>query len=484
MITSKVIEATRDLVSSASYREVTVAAKANTPLSILNNVTAQIVVPESTEMIADSTISAREKSLIEASTRVDPSGDERHSSELGTLAKFISTKVSNSLNYARNVINPLVKEVLADISTAQEEASRFHRGERNIIIVDPDPIYYDGILDSLITKAKTKASDAKPLSKELAENITSDITIDVFLKTIKLNSSGFDNAVLDLWNTLSDDVRSNIIGYGNFTYPISDIASNLRVYTDHSALFSYLFLHGVKNGNLDYIDVNSLSAEERIELSKAIEYYGFLINYQIDKYADDNKNNRIISSVECIPTESIYVIGKAYRTWLNTKGGSPEAILGIMVNNPKFISLEQNADLYNNAAKYKTIYDRYSKTIAAEDRVNSNAIVDKVLRQNLYKFILSEYGDDVIQARRELQEKLDSTVSNTPYNHAIPLDMHVLRTVCTVLGTDKNDSFEIITAMRAYLIDNPDATTQEAALVAACKIVGRWASSQVCVRPY
>jgi hypothetical protein len=488
MIGHKAILASRDLVGAANHAGVTLTGHPSTPLAILNKCVARLSVnvdEEEATPIEEGKLSDREMSLSKASMELDNTGSEAHSVELGTIAKHVSGMVANSLNYARNVVNPLVSSILEEAKSRQGEAMLGSNNSRPIVMLFAPEVYFDGMLDSILDKAKSKSSAAMPLSSNMADMLFTDMTEEIFLKAIKFNSSGFDAKVFDLYSSSSiEEKRDFLRGYCVST--AIDVNNGYRPYTNHSAMLGYLFLVGVKNGNLDTVDYSSMSADEKQALVNAIEYYGYMVNYQVDRFLQDGKEeNGSYKLVESFETDysKIAVIGDNYKTWLEVSGGTPEAVMGYVgsvVNVSPSIAAQRN--LYTNPGMYADMYARTCRTETAEGRIRANSAVDKVLKAKLFAYINSEYAEDT-SAKRELQDKVIALVDAAPYTHAIPLDMHILRNVCGVICTGKNDAFEILTTMRGYLNDNTDATPQEAALVAASKVIGRWVASQIAVNP-
>lgn len=469
--------AARPIISTAINNGVTIGAKPGTPISLLNaSVTTTVIVPRSGEETGPATtLDATEERLYELSTRLDANNNSKHTGDMIEMAKTISNMVAASLNFARNTVNPLVREIVA---AAKEEQSRHLVSDlvtTPIVMIELDDVYSDGMLDSILDRSRTVRAGAVPLSASMAEMIFNDLTTDSFLELIKLNSSNFDAKVAKLVSSLGSDVleivKSTLISQnGTGLYKFS--------YQDNSSFLAMLTVLGVKNGN--HRGLTNLTPQDHLDLNNALDYFGYRVNLLIEFHNKNVSTNRLISAQDSTGSQ-ICVIGEVYRKWLAEKNGSPEAILGYMANcrNESMISSTMD-QLYETPEVFKGVYDRISRTNLSVGRLNGNRATDTCIRTILSRHIQQTYSENP-ETRRAMVAKLVDAVDRSPYNHTLPLDMHALRIVCATLNETENDAFEILTTMRGYLSDNPTATTEEAALVSASKIVGRWAASQMVI---
>jgi hypothetical protein len=472
MLTNKIITRSRDLASSVHYAGLTLTGCPGSAISILNKKVRPLAVQETTdaEIGGGSSNAVVESSLKAMSVMVDADGTESHSVELGAIASFVADRVSASIKYARNTINPLVADILGKAETARGEASIGGILSRPIVMVEVPEIYYDGMLDSLIERNKTMPSTAKPVNQMLAEELLSAITDVEFLDAVRTNNEVFDKKVKSILNNVSID-----------HYLICDRVSRVAKsspFNDNLSVLALLYLLAVKNGNVQSIDTNALSAEDKLEISNAINYYGFMVNRQIDDFDMYLRKNFLVD-LNSTDYSSVKVVGPVYRNWLETLNGTPEAVLAFAAeNNNSGMLATLQADLYGNPGKYTASYNRAVQTLAIENRLRGNHAIDKVVKQELYKFIREEYADSETE-KRELLERVETVTGRAKYVSAMDLDMHILRTVCSVLCMEKNDAFEILTTMRSYLKDNPESTPATAALVSATKLVSKWVVSQM-----
>ena len=480
MLSLKHIRSASEIAGSATYSGLALLPMQGSPLSILNGkvrpMMAEVADKVNEVDVAGgngSTVaSSYEITLHELSKSVDMSGVESHSVEMGEITRFVSDNLSASLNYARNVINPLVSDILDKTQKAQQLATTGSALSRPIVEMEIPEIYSDGLLDTLIERNKGLPSSAKPLSDNLADTLLSGVTEDAYLQAVKLNNPTFDAKVVSA-------LKDHAVEPGLLTYTVNR-THGYSPFRDNHPILAYLYLLAVKNGNVPEIDTTALTSDERLEVSSAINYYGFMVNKQIDDFDMYARKNFIVD-VHCSDWKAIKVIGPTYRNWLDKQGGEPEAVLGFMTtNNDSGMVTGVQGDLWSNVDKYKAIYDRVLRTEIVANRLESNRAVDKTLKHELYLHIKEENADS-IEDRRVLQARVEEYMGKTKYTTSMDLDMHILRTVCNVLCTDKNDAFEIITSMRTYLTDNPESTPATAALIAATKLVAKWVVSQMVV---
>lgn len=472
MITRRDIIKTKPLVDTVRYAGLIAAPVKGSPIAILNKRSRPLVVdmPEEGTVSADTELSPLENSIMARSISVDQSGDESHSIELGAIVKYVSDKLSASIHYARNVVNPLVKHILVEAQAAQQAAAAGSELSRPTVMLEVPEIYYDGLLNSLLESYRSLPSTAVPLPVEMAEMLVTDLTNESFADAIKLNSEGTDAKILAAIGGRTPDKYTLSTGV--------DKTRGYSPYNSNDVLIAYLFLTAVKNGNVPAIDQSALDADERLAISQAINYFGFMVNKQIDDFDVLIKNNVLVDR-EMTSYEAIKVIGPVYRKWL-AEGGTPEAVTGFAATNKDNLTHSNQQSLYTNPAFYKTVYDRVLRTETTTNRLLGNRAIDKTLKKELYRYIREAYsGDDQVNEKRSLLDKVESTLSGVSYTASQDLDMFILRNVCTVLCVTKNDAFDILCTMRQYLTDNPDSPPSVAALVAASKLTARWVIGQI-----
>lgn len=476
MLRNKDIIKIRDLVYTSTMEGGYCAAKPGTPLALLNNTVAQIIVPADDYNGNDTSLTSRESSLARLSIKPDSSGVERHSLEMGTISKHTAKLVANSLNYARNVINPLIVDILNGAEKAKLSNPTSGDLVKQVIPLSIADAYNDSMLDSLISRQTRLTSTSVPIPYKLATMLYMDMTYDLFKETIATGNGVLDTKVIALLETMTEDERKEVVTMGRLEEKLRS-GDNSDLYTNHYPLFSYLFLLGVNSGRLSTVDATALTSGERLSLSEGLNYFGYQINQQLKGFEMDIANNVIVAYSNW---NTVYVINPAYESWLADKG-SVEALLGFMSLSTNLRpAARKQQELSTNPQRFQQLFTRNMTTLNAENRIKVNAMVDQVIIKETQEFILDEYSEDA-NLRKEMREKLQLLVRETPYNHAMDIDLHALRIVCKVLSETENDAYGILVDMRGYLIDNPEAKPAEAALVAAANLIGKWVASQMCI---
>ena len=484
MLRTKDLIAARNLVYTANSRNLTIDAKDNTPLATLNRTLIQLVVPvdEEAAYASDEALSAKESRLQQVSIEPNAMGVEIHSVEMKTLSEAIAAKVGNSISFARNVVNPIVLEILEEAKKEQiriVEGSELHRPLTQVSV---SPVYSDSMLESMVERYRASSPDIDTISHNLAQVLVADITTEAYLETIRVGNPMFDDKVTAMFNLHNGETNQWLVSGRSLSDNIT-LDDKYPIFTDNTPLFNYLFLTGIRNGRLPSIDYSALEEEDKLAISKAIALFGRAVYRQMARIDDTIKNKIMIVQTADRWDATIYVVDELYSAFLDN-GGSVEALMGFMSTQARgsYVPVHQQQKLAAAPEKYVEKYVRALSTENAGRRLEVATANDKVIRKVLYAYVNETYGEDAA-VRGKVIARLENLLRTNHYSHTEALDNYALRLTCNIIANDQNDAFEIITEMRTYLNDNPEASPQTAALVAATQLIGKWLASQLEVTP-
>ncbi len=480
MLRKKDIMGARDLTYSLLDKNLMATPVQGSPLSVLNKAVAQTMVLSGESHPANpESLTTREGQLMKTANSADLRGIEVHNVELNAIAKRAAELVANSINHARNVVNPLILDIVESAKDVKESLVNDGLMTRRIIPVEVPAVYNTAFISELVNRHNNLPSDAKPLDMDLAEMLTADITLEDALLIMATRNTRVDESIAELAKENSELVTNLLTGYG-LTEKIEQ-KYGMDFYNNHLAIFSYLYLLGIKNGRNASIDYARLTPEEALAVSNAINYYGYYVNRQLKRF-DQDLVEKVLIITDYNYWAGIHVLSQIYMEFLD-EGGSNEAILGAMsVNNGNGGARRSDqAKLMANPAVYVELYDRVMRTANAKNRMKTNAAIDQLIISKVSEHVRENYEDP--KERKELIDEVVEEVAETPYNHAVDLDAHALRIVCDVLTEDKYDAYSILTGMRAYLKDNPEASVKTAALLATADLVAKWVVGQIQLSP-
>ena len=485
MLRKKDITRVRDLVDGQIYRGCPLTAIPGTPLAELNNAARVHFVGE-TELekganpVDGSELLPIEQRVTQQSMVPDANGVEVHTGFMVETAKFVSDRVSASLNYARNTINPAVAEIIEKAEAAARDALDGQVGDPAIKMVELPDVFTTGFLESMVLRHRTKVQADVPLSYRLAKKLVQDLTLEEAEATLKTGVAEFDDRVAAMVD--EQGVPADLMDGSCLTELVSfNRVNGDNPFTYTNGLFAYLFLLGVKAGRSPSNGEGTLTAEERNQVTYAINYFGYVLNLQLATVAAMVEDNILLVKApsENSDEDGYLVNGLTYRRWLEEQGGTPEAFLGwASVNRNTYASTEANQMLYNDPKHFEQYYMRGRRTDMATGRIKATAAINRTIRSQVTSLIRETFADDE-QTRRAAIERTMTLLDKNEYTHTMELDMYVLRAVCCALGRENSDSFLILTTMRSLMADDDQLSPKAAALCAATRLVARWVVQQM-----
>jgi len=446
-----------------------VAAADGTMLSAVVNshqvlASAEDDVTETTEDY-DSTVAAVRNRY----NRNSPKTPFHHTKEKEALEKFIADRIGASTSFAKNVVMPIVNEILED---AQEEFTK--DPITRIVSTDGPDIINDSDLDEFLAslssgepKSDTALSKTSPMVLSKLPASVDDITdfgipcLNNLAKVVK------DTSVL-MW-------------------------SDMSTYRAMVALASDLLLtHAVRENLIPEFDLGS---ESPLVVTAIIEHRADLaasLIVSLDKLRKlFSDTNLVVTSTYGSAGRLIIVVGRSYRKFLRN-GGTPEAILECNMtldnagqNNPDNLRANCNRMYQGNVdpAHTKLATERYNSYLrlkAGAARVNTSRDIATYTLLVLGAYVRETYPADSDDRARLFNRMNDYSDAN-PMVPGSPADLYVTRFVCHVLTDGVNNSLDIILGMRKLMADDGELKPAEAAMIISARLCVDWLLSQVVV---
>lgn len=408
------------------------------------------------------------------------SGDTEtaHDTAMDSFTSEISKSVSNHISFAKNVVKPVIVDMVNEVQKAMGEVvcpSTNFKIEINDL---PKPMQNAGFETSI-----NKFSE-KPFLAPEGELRLGEISPQGILELMKTGSKEYDDRVsewfvtkgdlffMDIWNNLFRDFKegqpSKVFGFNDCLTNGDVVDAALAVHLLSRKLYDEV----PENTNLSLAAFRNLVAQYR-------EASGVKLNQEYLRYANILQNKVLVSFISN-DNKVCKVNGAVYREWLKT-GGSNEILLGMLVGTKtvysqalideekeRFISDWNSYSLFNITAEKNKSFNRFKDilTLSFANLLNEQSTEEKSSTDTfpLFKSKVSEC----------FLTELDKLKSS---------DMGDIYNVCTRLVCRARfyytDSEKILVGINEAVKANPHIDIREAALLSTIEYVTDYISDQL-----
>lgn len=386
------------------------------------------------------------------------SSEEAHHCAMQDLVQLASECVSRTLDNARNVALPHIKEMVAKVTESVEGRRVSAISPFEIVMKEVPAVYTNQGIYSLATRYNTPNGLTYPAARQLSTMVLDDI--------INLAKTGMEGVDADLEALLS---LNNNEGYAT----VLDVLAGRKAFGDIDFDYAAGVLvcaqaiydepgNGVNMGLNDYnTAVNALiQAAAAMTLSK-IESY---------------KRTRELGTLY-VPNQTsitqVIVMGEAYRKLLDA-GLTPEALLGNEMAGRKYTA----GQLIENKTTLEQIYNREMNLRALKTQNEMFAITRgaiEIIVQTEIDGLEDSVNKGVMRSRlmAELQRMNEAKTAN--------LELLMTDVVCNVFYPETDARSVLMIINRVGEQFGPDADPREIALLATIKYVNCWMSTQMVV---
>jgi hypothetical protein len=418
---------------------------------------------------------APDSSIVANSQVKDLAGNVPHDMCMDEYTKLISKAVSLNLDYAKNRVNPMIKEV---VDSASEYADGLAQGSLSPMNVTP--YYYPDVFNNpILAEMVSKYADVAVNNVQLSM-ILPKFDVDA-LKAMALTGIGrMDDDVKTFLDGLTDEqiekTYLNVFGSGSGV----DQGKLLdRLSPRPRSAWSCLLVFLLANRLYSDIPsgVNADLGTYRAYIASIMSQAGRAVASSMRQRGDNFKSNFLVLDKPYlmgegnIPEGDVIVNGDVYDKWLK-EGGSPETLFGAATNGGSMAYPDLLARKEQYTADWKRKYD-LMRTTAQFNRFNY--FLDGMRKAVLNQIAMLDPGlrntsDNVYKARltEHLKKVKDSGVGD-PWHVARKL-------VCRVFFPAMNVEM-ILCAIDAQEKANPMMEPREAALLATIEIVAKWIAS-------
>lgn len=422
--------------------------------------------------------------LVSLEEMIDEGVKTIHSSLLDDQVPGIVESIRKHLSFARNVVNPLIKEFAEELAEDLKIANADLNAGTNFNIIPlslPDFVndlyYMDNFSKYINVNYSYNNGDYIPLdfldSEEFSKLLLSD--------NEEVNNSL--TAYMSLLPDVAKDVRDYLFSNKESDKTLKSFLTSINVY--ERFLFGQLAYNICLNlYNNPPEGLTSISYSDLKEKClNLMDFAGSLMMRSYQVIQNNISSGSLIISNDPM-SKSILVSGELYNEWLKGEGNSPEVLFGLNIRGgtPSIRELEDIKD-----SCLKEYNDYYNFTIAAQ----ANKSLDTLKHLIVERFYLSlkkdgnnrpeielAYTGDHPNFNEILKNKVNDTVEALTLKDLDDLYLISLKLIagCRFYYTS---AFSILFSMYNNLHVNPSLSPMDASLLATIEYVGQYLSYMV-----
>ena len=378
----------------------------------------------------------------------------------------ITARISET---AKEVVNPLVKDVLTAFNNAEVELASLPTVRQ---IAPKTALITDSIKDIV-----------EMYRGQVLTELTNDLKMDLidFIngmtpETIK-EAMGWNSAFEEVWALVNTDeglVSCLVSGVKN----LYDKRIDLRYFGDVGNLVALVLLAegALKGGALGEVssDVDVRHALGELKM-KAAHYLGLYLRNEEAVFTDAT-----IVLPEWFTGKrgnTIFVHERVYRNWVKVDGGSPEAMIGYAGT-----SLIENRENLADLELCLKAYESLRRKMEEVRNVSKVRTALNATRKILMDYIYTHYSDDT-EKRNHYTSKLSRNLTEITYDHH-GVKRYALKMICKTL-LEGDDVYKFLKNVQVNLEEQAihkakeDVCMKEATHMAYLNIISDWLLSQV-----
>lgn len=460
MLNIRTVSTGADLAAVLTTQGIQVAPKGATPLAKLNQTLLGAGLGVLTGVVNDPNENMKELDVGWMTMMVDhsqtslPDGSaSEYQAYMSLLADEIANSISGTIDFARNTVNPIIKDICSKIEATLDAAGqggafaetasglRFSMSNGGLVVniheEGPEMIYLDSS-----TGSEASARLQVPYNNLRSPVEFPEITSAELLEILENNAkSDFSRDILEALKH-REDGYAWLIDIYNEVYrfqPGRPTGIDIKRITNDMSLYPLVVL-SIASALAEEFPEGTVGSSENLKtlLGAWITQVKNIISINIEVYKQALKEKKIVTNYFTENFETnVHVNKENYQSYLED-GGTTEALLGCCFDDKDY----EYENLIANVQKYEAVYARRLADAAAYNESNRLAIFKNTLRDSVYNEIFQcdpEAIRPVIPATA--RESLD-TLMKTVYVDALDCPYQTVRTVvCRSLfnGTDAEE---------------------------------------------
>lgn len=391
---------------------------------------------------------------------------DRHQGAKEDLANAYANRLSNAINHARNVVNPIIIDLLQKCEKAMAKAKADNAVNINIKHVVEHPIYRGETLMQYMATYRNSRPKMESADRQMIRKLLDGLSTQEILDTMRLPQEGANRQVAQMLEShIKGGYVDDLIGFPTNVSPLGR-----HTYEDHSTLVTWLFLRGVELGQHPTMAKADMATDMRVAVARATSNFGALLSNLMGRF-NDLRNSKFVVLNADKTNRVIYVHDMAYMAWLEN-GGTSDALKAAYLESNDATSI--NRRLQGDTAALAAKFER----IAARENAKTHSVsaqeVELLVNREMRKLIAAD--EDDLEDKVAAQKTLAAVTKSYRYLGNKPLDEYIRYVVCEVYG-DGSDAYMLLEAMEAYGKENPNATADECRSHAVVRVLGKFLAS-------
>lgn len=466
MLSDISIQKALQVTSAINSRDLTVITAVNSPLGVC---------VDATDMVLEPSFVANPVMAISAASRVNPEfpAQVQHGSDMEMQAREIATTVLGSLNLIKTEVFPLVDRIMKKVDAYQDQRVKELPINKAIEYVVPKEIYFSSWLANEANRFRGTAGNDNGLGSTMRRNLTMGVTSEWFVGIINqlpIPESLKSEVAKLVPNYDVESVLFKEAYYGTGTY---------ELYSNDTALLTFLLLMATAAGNHPTISTATLSAEERLEISRGQAFYAALLKRQMAELLDDKDNANLVIRWDTEGADTLYLRWNTYEKFI-ANGGSKDSLIGYALTYNSYRQVNQA--VITDPDGGKSAYDRAAKVYNND----GFAVEPSIIKQLVHNAIF-EYYEDFASANPDFKERQSAKVAeltqymkNNTYMRGTSLEDYIAYTVCNTVGKAV-DATTVYGYMKNYL-DSDDSNTPDMAFeMARIELISAYVANMMSV---
>ena len=388
-----------------------------------------------------------------------------HTVQMDESVEMVSRAISNTLDLAQNVVNPMIDRVVKKIGEAMDEAVQAAQSPLEIYQQRPDPIFDSVYLQESTSRYANQPRDIQLQSLGLP---ATDIA-----ERLQTGHAGMDEQVSEFLGRVGLDFAVSVWDRLFNSAPASSMDVFARPSQEKEAVFAYFF---AAKGLVDVPEgLNMDLGAWKAYCSSILAAAGASICGGYEERAAQRRFGRLVLACpsETQPIGRIVVDGDKYADFL-AQGGTPELIFATAYGDRKFDAAEM-------LAKAEMLKDNWSKVLGMFQSAVAFKRFDAMV-SGMKAAVTTEINaipdDQLFGDRASYHERLRDRCQHAKQRDLEDLWHFARKAVCRVIFP-QTDAEALLLQIDEQSKIHPDKPVRELALYATIEIVARWLVEQL-----
>lgn len=426
--------------------------------------------------------------IVAASMTKNAEGVSLHDVTMDEVVDIVAKTVSGNLDLARNTVNPLIKQVVDEVTDDMAAQTAGALQPLQVVTDHYHAVWNNPLLETLVENyARMPVAAIAPVPglpsltpEQLLETALTGVTrFDPDLRALIDDHDG--EWLVDVYETFFRvQVDSERPRPGEAWTTEQAFARPVQ-FRDEILVAHFLsrkLLKSVPEGTEGDLDIY------RDLMSELLAQTGRVVTRVLEQRERAKRHKQLVVdqkmpyNLELLPEQqgTIFVNGDVYNAWL-AEGGSPEVLFGAAVTDREY----GYNTLLENAERYREAWKRQSRVIATQVRFNRFNQLLAALERVLTRMINNIDDEILVDDRSVLHKRLQLLLSKVAEKECSDLFLLSRKLVCGLFFSH-TDAEAILCAIDAVAKEHEDIEVREAALLATIEIVTEWVADLIAVK--